>query len=233
MDVDTSKDPAPHDQGTNLLRRYAANDCALPSARPRTLSSEGFPALSGSKGAWHANAPQGADVAAKPSAPRTVSANILGYHLVITLGGGGPTSLAGTYQINNVNSGLAPDTQSAGTTRGTLAVQSTPGSGSTQSWTLVPAGSGLYKIQDVAGGLVLGIQNESTSDGGDALVWGDNGTPDHLWQFISVGNSQYKIEYSHSSLVLGVQNMSKSSSAQVLQWDDNGTADHLWTLIAR
>jgi Ricin-type beta-trefoil lectin domain-like len=155
-----------------------------------------------------------------------------GYHLVITPGGSS-TSLAGTYQIKNVNSGLALDTQNAGTAQGTLAVQATPGSGATQSWTLVSAGSGLYKIQNVASGLVLGMQNESTSDGGDALIWGDNGTPDHLWQFVAAGNGQYKIENYHSSLMLGVLNMSKSSGAQVLQWHDNGTADHLWTLTAR
>jgi hypothetical protein len=154
-----------------------------------------------------------------------------GYHLVITPGGS--TSLAGTYQIKNVNSGLALDTQNASTAQGTLAVQATPGSGATQSWTLVPAGSGLYKIQNVASGLMLGIQNESTSDGGDALIWGDNGTPDHLWQFVAAGNGQYKIENYHSSLLLGVLNMSKFSGAQILQWDDNGTADHLWTITAR
>ena len=155
-----------------------------------------------------------------------------GYHLVITPSGS-TTSLAGTYQIKNVNSGLALDTQNAGTAQGTLADQATPGSGATQSWTLVAAGSGLYKIRNSASGLVLGITNESTSDGGTALIWGDNGTPDHLWQLIPAGNGQYKIANDNSGLMLGVNNMSTSAGAQVLQWDDNGTADHLWTLTAR
>jgi Ricin-type beta-trefoil lectin domain-like len=155
-----------------------------------------------------------------------------GYHLTITPGGSS-ISLAGTYQIKNANSGLSLDTQNDSTAQGTPAVQATPGSSSTQIWTLVPAGSNLYKIQDNAGGLLLGITNESTSDGADALIWGDNGTPDHLWQFIPVGNGQYKIENHHSGLLLGVLNMSKTPGAQVLQWSDNGTADHLWTLTAR
>jgi len=155
-----------------------------------------------------------------------------GYHLVITPSGS-TSSLAGTYQIKNVNSGLALDTQNAGTAQGTLADQNTPGSGSTQSWTLVAAGSGLYKIRNSASGLMLGITNESTSDGGTALIWGDNGTPDHLWQLIPAGNGQYKIANDNSGLMLGVNNMSTSAGAQVLQWDDNGTADHLWTLTAR
>jgi hypothetical protein len=155
-----------------------------------------------------------------------------GYHLVVTPSGTS-TSLAGTYQIKNVNSGLALDTQNAGTAQGTLADQATAGSGATQSWKLVAAGSGLYKIQNVASGLVLGINAMSTADGGTALIWGDNGTADHLWQVIPAGNGQYKIANDNSGLLLGVQNMSTASGAQVLQWDDNGTADHLWTLTAR
>lgn len=156
-----------------------------------------------------------------------------GYHLVITPGGSGGTSLAGTYQIKNVNSGLALDTQNSGTAQGTPVDQNTPSSSATQSWNVIDAGSGLYKIQDAASGLVLGITNESTANGGTALIWGDNGTPDHLWRFLAAGNGQYKIQNYHSGLLLGVSNMSTSPGAQVLQWSDNGTADHLWTLTAR
>ncbi len=156
-----------------------------------------------------------------------------GYHLVITPGGGGSTTLAGTYQIKNVHSGLAMDTKNSGTGWGTLVDQNTPNSSATQSWTLVDAGSGLYKIQNGASGLMLGITNESTSDGADALIWGDNGTPDHLWRVEPTGNGQYKIANYHSGLLLGVLNESTSAGAQVLQWDDNGTPDHLWTLTAR
>lgn len=154
-----------------------------------------------------------------------------GYHLTITPGSSS-ASLAGTYQIKNVHSGLALDTQNAGTAQGALAVQATLSSSGTQAWTLVSAGSGLYKIQNKASGLVLGISGESTSTGADALIWGDNGTPDHLWQVISAGNGQYKIENNHSGLLLGVTNESTSSGALVLQWSDNGTPDHLWTLTA-
>jgi hypothetical protein len=156
-----------------------------------------------------------------------------GYHLVVTPGGGSGGTQAGSYQIKNVNSGLALDTQNASTAQGALAVQSTPGSGSTQTWKLVSAGSNLYKIQNAASGLMLGITNESTSAGADALIWGDNGTPDHLWQVNAQGNGQYKIVNSHSGMLLGVTNMSTSPGALVLQWSDNGTADHLWTLTAR
>ncbi len=146
-----------------------------------------------------------------------------------TSAGTGASGLAGTYQITNYNSGLRLDTQNAGTSQGTLSVQATTSSGTTQQWKLVASGS-QYKIQQVASGLVLGIQNASTSDGADALIWGDTGTSDHLWTLSSDGAGHYKIINVNSGKVLGVSNMSKSSGAQVLQWSDTGTADHLWTL---
>jgi hypothetical protein len=155
------------------------------------------------------------------------------YHLVITPAGGGSSTLDGTYQIANKNSGLALDTQNEATGQGTLVDQATPNSSATQKWTLVSAGSGLYKIRNQASGLVLGITNMSTADGGTALIWGDSGTADHLWRLTPDGSGYYKIANSNSGLLLGVQNMSTSSGAQVLQWDDNGTADHLWRLSPR
>ncbi|WP_035803670.1 RICIN domain-containing protein [Kitasatospora mediocidica] len=155
-----------------------------------------------------------------------------GYHLVVTPSGSS-TSLAGRYQITNVNSGLALDTQNAGTAQGAAVVQATSTTGTDQNWTLVSSGSGLYKIANQKSGQVLGITQESTSDGGTALIWGDNGTPDHLWQLIPAGGGRYKIANYNSGLLLGITNATTASGAQVLQWDDNGTADHLWTLTAR
>ena len=155
-----------------------------------------------------------------------------GYHLVITPTGSS-TTLAGTYQVVNANSGLALDTQNAGAAAGTLVDQATRGSGADQSWQLVPAGSGLYKIRNVAAGRLLGIQNASTAQGQSALIWDDNGTSDHLWQLIPAAGGTYKIANYNSGLLLGVTNMSTAGGAQVLQWGDNGTSDHLWRLTAR
>ncbi len=153
-----------------------------------------------------------------------------GYHLVVTPGTAAP--LSGTFTITNVNSGLRLDTSGSGTAQGTLAVQATADSSTTQDWALVPEGSNYYEIKNSSSGLVLGVQNEGISAGADTLIWGDNGTSDHLWQVISQGNGEYQIENYNSGLVLGVQNESTASGAQVLQWTDNGTPDHLWKLAA-
>jgi Ricin-type beta-trefoil lectin domain-like len=153
-----------------------------------------------------------------------------GYHLVVTPGSS--SALSGSYTITNVNSGLRLDTSGSRTAQGTLAVQATAGSSTTQDWTLVSAGSDYYEIRNVKSGLLLGVQNEGVLAGADALIWGDNGTSDHLWQVIAQGSGEYKIENNNSGLLLGVLNASTAPGAQVLQWTDNGTADHLWKLAA-
>jgi Ricin-type beta-trefoil lectin domain-like len=162
------------------------------------------------------------------SVPITMATNNA-YRITITPGSGTP-SLAGTYQIANVNSGLRLATLNAGTAWGTSVVQATASSSTSQVWTLTAAGTGQYKIVNQLSGLVLGIQNASTSQGAPALVWGDTGTADHLWTMIADGAGHYKIQSVNSGLLLGVTGMSTASGAQVLQWGDNGTADHLWTL---
>jgi len=153
-----------------------------------------------------------------------------GYHLLVTPGSS--AAFSGSYTITNVNSGLRLDTSGSGTAAGTLAVQATADSSSTQDWTLVPEGSNYYEIENNASGLLLGISNESVTAGADALIWTNNSTSDHLWQVISEGSGEYKIENYNSGLMLGVNGESTASGAQVLQWTDNGTPDHLWTLVA-
>jgi len=139
-----------------------------------------------------------------------------------------------SYTVTNSNSGLNLDTQNAATAQGTLAVQATATTGTTQSWRFTAvAGTGYYKITNQGSGLLLGIQNASTSAGADALIWGDNGTTDHLWQVIPNGDGTYKIANANSGLLLGVTNASTAAGALVLQWGDNGTTDHLWRLTQR
>ena len=142
-----------------------------------------------------------------------------GYHLVVTPAHHA-TSLAGTYTITNVNSGLGLDTANSGTTQGTTADQATVTGSATQTWNVIDAGAGLYKIQNAASGLLLGVQDESTRNGAAALVWGDNGSGDHLWQFVPDGDGHYRIENDGTGTVLAVSGMSTANGASVVQWTD-------------
>lgn len=143
-----------------------------------------------------------------------------GYHIVITPQNQAlTTSLAGSYTITNLNSGLSLAAQNGGTASGTP-VDQAASSDVAQSWTLVHAGAGLYKIVNNASGLLLGVSGEATDEGENALISGDASTPDHLWQLIPDGAGHYEMANYNSGLVLGVSQSSTSPGALVVQWPD-------------
>lgn len=141
------------------------------------------------------------------------------YHLVIT-GGSGSSTLEGTYQITNLNSGLALDTRGAGTSDGTLVDQASVTGGQTQRWRLVTAGPGLYKVVNAASGLVLGVQDAATGNGAAIEVGQDSSTNAQLWQLVPDGKGHDKLVNYDSGLVLAVDGMSPDPGAQALLWGD-------------
>lgn len=140
-----------------------------------------------------------------------------GYHVTITKAGSNTTDLSGTYQIGNVNSGLAIEANGAvsGST-----VQQTSAGTSAQAWKLVNAGSGLYAIVDPATGLVLGVKDSSTSDGATILLEPADGAADQLWQPVPDGKGHYRLANYGTGLVLAIDRMSKTAGSPVVQWTD-------------
>ncbi|HTJ72324.1 MAG TPA: RICIN domain-containing protein [Actinospica sp.] len=153
-----------------------------------------------------------------------------GYHLVITPTGSTPATLDGTYQLQNVNSGLVLGVNGASTSSGAAALQWTNNGTRDHLWDLVGDGNGYYKIVNENSGLVLGVAGASTSTGAAVEQLTDDGDTGELWSVNSAGSGEYKIVNEKSGLVLGINGASTSSGATALQWTDNGTADHLWKL---
>lgn len=140
-----------------------------------------------------------------------------GYHLVITKAGSTATDLSGTYQISNVNSGLALEAN--GSVSGSAVEQTSSGS-SAQAWKLVNAGSGLYSVTDPATGLVLGVKDASTSDGAAIELQAADGSAAQLWQPVPDGKGHYRLANYGTGLVLAVGGMSKAAGSAVVQWTD-------------
>ncbi|WP_203918539.1 LamG-like jellyroll fold domain-containing protein [Rugosimonospora africana] len=138
-----------------------------------------------------------------------------GYHLVIT-SGGTATDLENTYQITNLNSGLALDAQP----RGMLVDQAAVSGRTSQRWRLVSAGSGLYQVVNGANGLVLGLKDASTGNGAPAVVERATGANDQLWQVVPDGKGHDKLVSYDSGQVLAVDGASKDAGARIVQWDD-------------
>jgi len=104
-----------------------------------------------------------------------------GYHLVITPGSGGGSTLSGTYQIKNNASGLVLGISNESKSDGADALIWGDNGTPDHLWQITSQGNGQYKIENYNSGLMLGVLNESTSSGAQVLQWDDNGTPDHLW----------------------------------------------------
>jgi chitodextrinase len=140
-----------------------------------------------------------------------------GYHITVTKASSSATDLSGTYQIGNVNSGLAIEAHGAGAGS---AVQQTSASTSAQAWRLVNAGSGLYRIVDPATGLVLGVKDAATKDGAAILTETADGSAAQLWQPVPDGKGHYRLANYGTGLVLAVEGMSKAAGSAVIQWTD-------------
>jgi hypothetical protein len=155
-----------------------------------------------------------------------------GYHLVITPTGSTSATLDGTYQLQNVNSGLVLGVSGASTSSGAAALQWSNNGTRDHLWDLVGDGNGAYKIVDENSGLVLGVAGASTSSGAAVEQLTDDGETGELWNVDSAGSGEYKLVNEKSGLVLGINGASTSAGATALQWTDNGTADHLWKLVS-
>ncbi len=145
-----------------------------------------------------------------------------GYRVLVT-DGDEAESLAGTYTLDNVNSGLALDVAD-----GTVVQSGTAADVST--WELVDAGSGLYRIVETDSGLFLGVDGAAGQNGAPAVVRADDGAEDLLWQLVPDGAGSVRLANYGTGMTLAVDEMSTESGAAIIQWTDgsptsNCTAD--------
>ncbi|WP_159621019.1 LamG-like jellyroll fold domain-containing protein [Ruania rhizosphaerae] len=134
-----------------------------------------------------------------------------GYHVVVSEAGQAE-SLAGTYTLDNVHSGLPLGTDDGG------AIQSAAGQGST--WEIRDAGSGLYTVIDTASGLLLGAQPGEIGNGASAVVQEEDGSEEQLWQLVPDGQGNVRLANYATGLTLGVDQMSTEPGAAAVQWTD-------------
>ena len=147
-------------------------------------------------------------------------------------------NLAGTYEIRNVNSGLALNVYGAHTTTGTEVIQYPFSSGQNDSlWTFVPTSGGYYQIKNVNSGLVLNVSAAAAGGSGinGALIiqWSAQGTTPGNDQWMPVQNSDGTFSFYNlfSKQALDVPGASTESGVQLDQWFANGTGAQKFNLI--
>jgi hypothetical protein len=148
-------------------------------------------------------------------------------------------NLSGTWEIQNVNSGLALNVKGASKANGAEVVQYPFSSGQTNAeWTFVPTSGGYYQIKNVNSGLVLNVSGSVTSNAlSGALIdqWTAAGMIPGNDQWMPVQNSDgsYSFYNLNSYQALDVPGSSKSSDVQLAQWFGNFGTNQKFTLIAR
>jgi hypothetical protein len=143
-------------------------------------------------------------------------------------------NLAGTYEIQNVNSGLVLNVVGGNTAPGTEVVQYPWVSGQTNSlWTFVPTSGGYYHIQNASTGQVLNVSAASGEEGALVQQWPGQGMSPGNDQWLPVQNPDGTFSFYNllSHFALDVPAASSASDVQLDQYPGNFTAAQKFNLI--
>lgn len=145
--------------------------------------------------------------------------------------GAGPAT--GTYEISNVNSGLAMEVFGQSKSAGAVVDQYTWNGGTNQEWTLAYLSNGLYTLTNVNSGLVLDVNGKSVSDGGKIDQYTSNGGSNQEFIVSQTADGNYKIVSSNSGDAVEVPGSSNAAGVQLDQWSLNGGRNQEWVFTAK
>lgn len=143
-------------------------------------------------------------------------------------------NLSGTYEIQNVASGLAMNVKDASTANGAPIIQWPFSSGETNAlWTFVPTSGGYYQIKNVNSGQVVNVQAVSGMNGASIVQWPAQGMIPGNDQWLPVQNPDgtYSFYNLNSLQALDDPNESIESGLQLDQWFGNSTPAQKFNLI--
>lgn len=146
----------------------------------------------------------------------------------------GVTGLAGTYFIQNRNSGKYMDLAAEHIQENGGNIQQWEyAGGNNQQFQLTHLGDGAYKISVVASGKSVDVDGVSKDEGANVHQW--DYVSGFNQQFVLVGTTDgyYKIIPKHSGKVVEVADASSSNGANVRQWGNNNQLCGQWKLIRK
>jgi ricin-type beta-trefoil lectin protein len=137
-------------------------------------------------------------------------------------------TFAGTYEVQNVNSGLAMNVHGNSTNQGEKIVQSPFAGGERNSlWRYVSAGVGYYRIQSVSSGLYVNVSSDSRVIGGSMIQWPQASGDNDRWLPVKNSDGTYSFVNLANGLALEVPGGSKAADTQLTQWYPNGAATRI------
>jgi beta-glucanase (GH16 family) len=144
----------------------------------------------------------------------------------------GVTNVAGTYYLQNRNSGLNMDVNGVSTADGANIMQGTPNGGTNQQFKLTHLGDGTYQVLAVHSNKSVDVDAIKTNDGANVQQWTYLGSFNQ--QFIVVATDLtgcYKLIAKHSGKVVEVAGASTANGANVQQWTNNNQTCGQWKFM--
>ncbi|MDF2457569.1 MAG: Glucan endo,3-beta-glucosidase precursor, partial [Cytophagaceae bacterium] len=145
----------------------------------------------------------------------------------------GVTNVAGTYFLQNRNSGLNMDVFGISTADGANISQGTPNGGTNQQFKLTHLGDGVYQVLAVHSGKSVDIDAIKTNDGANVQQWTYFGSANQ--QFIVVATDLagcYKLIAKHSGKVVEVGSYSMANGGNIQQWTNVNQVSGHWKFVA-
>ena len=143
-------------------------------------------------------------------------------------------NLSGTWQIQNVNSGMAVNVDAGSTTNGAAIIQYPFSSGATNAeWTFVPTSGGYYQIKNVNSGQVINVSAASGASQALIVQWPAQGMipGNDQWYPVQNPDGSYSFFSLNSYQALEVPAFSTTEGTQLDQYFGNFGTNQEFNLI--
>lgn len=144
----------------------------------------------------------------------------------------GATTLAGTWFIQNRNSGKYMDlaAEHAQENGGNIQQWEYVG-GTNQQFQLIHLGDGAYNIKSVASGKSLDVDGVNKAEGANIHQWDYVGGFNQQFVLVPTTDGYYKFIAKHSGRIAEVADASTANGANVRQWGNNNQTCGQWRLV--
>lgn len=141
-----------------------------------------------------------------------------------------PVSFAGTFEIQNVTSGLALN-QGGLTTNGSPITQWTWEGSVNEEFTFIATSNGYYQINSVKSGLDVAVQGAATTNNAPLIQWAFGSSGDDQWMPVENSNGTWTFYNLHSGLTLNNSGGSTTNNSQYSQWSWADSPNEEFNLI--
>lgn len=151
--------------------------------------------------------------------------------ITINAAAGTITGATNKFVYLNKSSGLALSIENASTADNAKVVQSAPGSGKEQQWSLNYDSNGYFNVTNSNSSRVLDVTSSSTADGASIIQYTSNDGDNQKWRIVDKGAGYYQLLNKHSSKVAEVPSSSTADGATLDQKTASaGAANQLWQM---